>query len=356
MNTRTALITGVTGQDGSYLAESLLAKGYAVHGITRRTSAFSRDRIEQFREHGFDSGGSFELHYADLGDFASLSTVIAKTRPDELYNFAAQSHVGISFQQPEYTTDVVGLGVLRLLEAVRNHSPHTRFYQASTSDLFGAAEHSPQNENTPFRPLSPYAAAKAYAHWIVDTYRKAHGLFACNGILFNHESPRRGENFVTRKITLTLARIKAGLDETLHLGDLDAKRDWGYAADYMEAVWTMLRQDEPDDYVVATGRAHSVRQFVERAAGVAGFELEWEGAGLDEIGRDRPTGRIIVRVDPRYTRPVDVANLVGDATKARRQLGWRPAMSFDALVETMMLADLSALGLASPAPRELLAK
>ncbi len=346
MGNKVALITGVTGQDGSYLAEFLVEKGYEVHAIVRRTSAFNRNRVDNLRERARRRGYPFELHYGDLGDSSSLNRVIARTHPDELYNLAAQSHVSISFEQPEYTTDVVATGILRLLEALRSNGLSTRIYQASTSELFGKCEQSPQNEDTPFHPRSPYAVSKLYGYWIIRNYREAYGLHATNGILFNHESPRRGENFVTRKITMSLAQIKAGELDTLRLGNLAAKRDWGYAVEYVDAVWRMLQQDEPDDYVIATGEAHSVREFVERAAEVAGFRLEWEGTGNDEIARDARTGRVIVEIDPRYNRPAEVDALVGDASKARRKLNWEPHVKFHELVEIMMKADLKAHGLA----------
>ncbi|MEP0846359.1 MAG: GDP-mannose 4,6-dehydratase [Phycisphaerae bacterium] len=340
MSAKVALLTGVTGQDGSYLAELLVGKGYAVHALTRRTSSFNRARIEHLRERARRGGQVFELHYGDLADSSSLNAVIARTQPDELYNLAAQSHVAISFQQPEYTSDVNATGVLRLLEAARNIKPDVRFYQASTSELYGKAYESPQTERTPFHPRSPYAVSKLYAFWIVRHYREAYGMHASNGILFNHESPRRGENFVTRKITLTLAQIRAGKDDVLRLGNLDAKRDWGYAPDYVEAMWLMLQRPRPDDYVVATGEQHSVREFVQRAAQIAGFELAWEGTGEKEIGRDRRTGRTIVAVDPRYYRPAEVDSLVGDASKARAELDWQPRVRFERLVEIMMKSDL----------------
>ncbi len=345
MSAKTALITGVTGQDGSYLAELLVEKGYAVHAITRRTSSFNRSRIDDLRNRARTRSQVFELHYGDLADSSSLNAILAATRPDELYNLAAQSHVGISFQQPEYTTDVVATGVLRLMEAVRAQRLPTRFYQASTSELYGKVHETPQRESTPFHPRSPYGVAKLFAYWIVRNYREAYGLHASNGILFNHESPRRGENFVTRKITLTLAQIKAGREQELALGNLDARRDWGYAPDFVEAMWLMLQQPAPDDYVIATGEQHSVREFVQRAAEVAGFRLEWSGQDESEIARDRDTGRVLVRVDPRYYRPAEVDSLIGDSTLARHRLGWRPRVSFDQLVEIMMKADLAAAGL-----------
>ena len=337
-----ALITGITGQDGSYLAELLLAKGYDVHGLARRTSMFNRSRIERTREGARREGRVFELHYGDLGDSSSLNRVVADVRPDELYNLAAQSHVGVSFEQPEYTADVCATGVLRLLEAIRSNRLETRFYQASTSELFGRADGGTQDELTPFRPRSPYAIAKLYGHFIVGNYREGYGMHASAGILFNHESPRRGENFVTRKITLGLAKVRSGEAEDIALGNLDARRDWGHARDYVDLMWRMLQQDEPDDYVAATGRTHSVREFVELAAAAAGFDVAWDGEGLDELGRDRSTGKVIVRIDPRYFRPTEVGYLCGDASKAKRVLGWEPKTRFEALVEEMVSADLRA--------------
>jgi GDPmannose 4,6-dehydratase len=337
-----ALITGITGQDGSYLAELLLEKGYEVHGLARRTSLFNRSRIEDTRTRAEAEGKVLELHYGDLGDSSSLNRVIAMVRPDELYNLAAQSHVGVSFQQPEYTADVCATGVLRLLEGIRSNKLETRFYQASTSELFGKVHEVPQTESTPFYPRSPYAVAKLYGFWIVKNYRESYGLHASNGILFNHESPRRGENFVTRKITIGIAKVKEGLAGDLSLGNLDAQRDWGFARDYVDMMWRMLQQDEPDDYVAATGETHSVREFVEVAARVAGFEIEWEGEGVNEVGRDRVSGREIVRVNPKYYRPAEVELLIGDASKARDVLGWKPEVGFDQLVEMMVRSDLEA--------------
>lgn len=340
--TKVALITGVTGQDGSYLAEVLLEKGYQVHGIARRTSMFNRGRIEGLRrEVGNDR---FGLHYGDLGDSSSLHRVVSMVRPDEVYNLAAQSHVGISFEQPEYTTDVTGTGVLRLLEAIRSSKLESRFYQASTSELYGLVQETPQTETTPFYPRSPYAVAKLYGFCIVRNYREGYGMHASNGILFNHESPRRGENFVTRKITLSLARIRHGKQSTLRLGNMDAKRDWGFAKDYVEMMWMMLQQDEPDDYVVATGETHTVREFVERSATVAGFDIEWEGEGTDEKGRDRSTGKVVVEIDPKFYRPTEVDLLLGDPTKAKVKLGWEPQVKFAELAEMMMKADLELVG------------
>ncbi len=340
MDRRVAVITGITGQDGSYLAELLLEKGYEVHGIARRTSLFNRSRIEGTRDGALAKGQTYALHYGDLGDSSSLNRILAETRPTEVYNLAAQSHVAVSFEQPEYTADVDGTGVLRLLEGIRINRLDARFYQASTSELYGKVVETPQSETTPFHPRSPYAVAKMYGYWIVRNYRESYGMHASNGILFNHESERRGENFVTRKITLGLARVKLGLQERLSLGNLDAKRDWGHARDYVEAMWLMLQQDEPDDFVVATGETHSVREFVVASAAAAGMEIEWEGSGADEVGRDRATGEVIVDVDPRFYRPAEVDLLLGDPTKAKTKLGWMPRISFEALAELMMHADL----------------
>lgn len=335
-----ALVTGVTGQDGSYLAELLLEKGYDVHGIVRRTSAYNRQRIEATIDRARKNGQTYELHYGDLSDSSNLHQIIAKVQPDELYNLAAQSHVQVSFSTPEYTADVDGVGVLRLLEGIRNNKLPTRFYQASTSELYGKVHEIPQTETTPFHPRSPYGVAKLYGFWIVKHYREAYNMHASNGILFNHESPRRGENFITRKITLTLAKVKAGLLEKLSIGNMEAKRDWGYAPDYVEAMWLMLQQDAPDDYVVATGETHTVREFIELAAPYAGFEIEWEGEKEKEIGRDKKTGKIIVDVNPKFYRPAEVDILIGDPAKAKKQLDWTPRVTFPKLVEIMMKADL----------------
>ncbi|RME80935.1 MAG: GDP-mannose 4,6-dehydratase [Zetaproteobacteria bacterium] len=331
---RKALITGITGQDGAYLAELLLVKGYEVHGIRRRGSSANTWRIERFLGHP-----RFFLHYADMTDSGSLIRVLQESRPDEVYNLAAQSHVGISFQKPELTSEINAIGTLRLLEAIRvlGLEKRVRFYQASTSEMFGAAP-PPQNENTPFHPRSPYAVSKVFAHWITVNYREAYGLFACSGILFNHESPLRGENFVTRKITRTLARIKAGKEKVLRLGNLNAKRDWGHARDYVRAMWLMLQQDEPDDYVIATGEQHTVREFVELAAGMLGWAIRWEGEGVNEKGY-RQDGALLVEVDPRFFRPADVEDLRGDASKARKKLGWQPEYSFEDLVQEMVRTD-----------------
>ena len=339
--TKRALITGVTGQDGSYLAELLLAKGYDVHGIIRRTSMFNRQRIDEARAKATRAKQVYDLHYGDLGDSSSLNRIVAMTRPDEIYNLAAQSHVQVSFDSPEFTADVDGTGVLRLLEAVRSNKLESKIYQASTSELYGLVQETPQTERTPFYPRSPYGVAKLYAYWIVKNYREAYGMHASNGILFNHESPRRGENFVTRKITLSLARIKAGLQPTLRLGNLDAKRDWGFAGDYVEAMWLMLQQPDPDDFVIATGETRTVREFIDTAAPYAGFDIVWEGEGVREVGRDRATKRTIVEIDPKFFRPAEVDLLLGDPTKARQVLGWTPRVSFAELVRLMMEADLA---------------
>lgn len=344
-----ALITGVTGQDGSYLAELLLDKGYEVHGLVRRSSTFNRQRIESLRNHS-KATGKFQLHYGDMTDFANLNKLIAQIQPDEVYNLAAQSHVGISFDIPDYTAQVDAMGALRILEAIKNidRKINIRFYQASSSELYGKAMESPQKETTPFCPRSPYGVAKLYAHWITINYREAYGMFACSGILFNHESPRRGENFVTRKITLSLAQILKGQQEKLTLGNLDAKRDWGYAKDYVEGMWMMLQQDEPDDYVLATQEQHSVREFVELAFGYCGIELDWQGSGVDERGIDKSTGKVLIDVNPKYFRPTEVDNLMGDFTKARTQLGWSPKTSFKELVKMMVEHDLELAGLKRP--------
>lgn len=339
-----ALITGVTGQDGSYLAEFLLARGYEVHGVVRRTSHFNRSFIEKTRTDAQARGQVYELHYGDLEDSGSLHRIISTCKPHEVYNLAAQSHVRVSFDEPEHTADIDALGVLRLLEGIRQNSLDCRFYQASTSELYGKVVETPQSETTPFHPRSPYGVAKLYGFWIVKNYREAYGMHANNGILFNHESPRRGENFVTRKITYSLARIRAGLQETLKLGNLEAVRDWGYALDYIEAMWMMLQQDEPGDYVIATGEGHTVREFIEKAARIAGFDLAWEGQGVKEIGLDRKTGRKIVEINPKHFRPAEVDLLLGDPSKARKVLGWKPRVGFDQLVEIMMRADMELAG------------
>jgi len=337
-----ALITGVTGQDGSYLAEFLLAKGYEVHGLKRRTSLFNTDRIDHLFQDPHEKKLRFLLHHGDMTDSSSLQRVVEKVRPDEIYNLAAQSHVAVSFQEPEYTANSAGLGTLRLLETIRTLglSQKTRFYQASTSELFGKVRQTPQRETTPFYPRSPYGVAKLYAYWITVNYREAYGLYACNGILFNHESPRRGETFVTRKITRGLSRIKLGLEEKIWLGNLEAKRDWGHARDYVEMMWLMLQQKKPADYVIGTGRQNSVRQFVEAAARELDMPLVWKGKGAAERGVDPRTGKTIVALDPRYLRPTEVETLLGDAAKACRELGWKPRITFAQLVREMAQADL----------------
>jgi GDPmannose 4,6-dehydratase len=340
--TKTALITGITGQDGAYLAEFLLGKGYAVHGIKRRTSLFNTDRIDHLYQDPHEKGRRFVLHYGDMTDSSSMVRIVQQVRPDEIYNLAAQSHVAVSFEEPEYTADSDALGALRLLEAIRilGMEKRTRFYQASTSELYGKARETPQNERTPFYPRSPYAVAKLYAYWITVNYREAYGMFACNGILFNHESPVRGETFVTRKITRALARIKLGLQDRLYLGNLDARRDWGHARDFVAAQWLMLQQKKPEDFVIATGQQHSVRDFVEAAAAELDISIRWRGVGARKRGYDA-SGRCIVAVDPRYFRPTEVDSLLGDASKARRKLGWRPRVGFRELVAEMVREDLT---------------
>jgi GDPmannose 4,6-dehydratase len=342
MARKTALVTGVTGQDGAYLAELLLNKGYAVHGIKRRTSLFNTDRIDHLYHDLHDKGFDFTLHHGDLTDSSSLTRIIQEVQPDEIYNLAAQSHVAVSFEEPEYTANSDGLGALRLLEAIRilGLQKKTRFYQASTSELYGLVQETPQKETTPFYPRSPYAVAKLYAYWIVVNYREAYGLYACNGILFNHESPIRGETFVTRKITRALARIKLGLQNKLYLGNMNALRDWGHARDYVQAQWLMLQQDQPEDFVIATGEQHSVREFVDLAAKNLDIRIEWRGTGVDEKGYDAATGQSIVEVDPRYFRPTEVETLLGDASKARNKLGWSAQTSFAELVAEMTDEDL----------------
>jgi len=338
-----ALITGVTGQDGAYLAELLLEKGYEVHGIKRRTSLINTDRIDHLYEDPHAGERRFILHYGDMTDSLSLLHVIQKVQPDEIYNLAAQSHVAVSFEEPEFTANADGVGALRVLEAIRilGLEKKSRFYQASTSELYGLVQEVPQKESTPFYPRSPYAVAKLYAYWITVNYREAYGIYACNGILFNHESPLRGETFVTRKITRALARIKLGLQECLYLGNLSALRDWGHAKDYVQMQWLMLQQDKPEDYVIATGVQHSVREFVDAAARELGMELRWAGQGVQEHALDAK-GRKVVAVDPRYFRPTEVETLLGDASKARRQLGWTPTIGFAELVAEMVRADLTA--------------
>jgi GDPmannose 4,6-dehydratase len=342
MSHKKALITGITGQDGAYLAEFLLAKGYEVHGIKRRTSLFNTDRIDHLFHDVHEGKTRFFLHHGDMTDSSSLIHIIEKVRPDEIYNLAAQSHVAVSFEEPEYTANSDALGVLRILEAIRilGLTQTTRFYQASTSELYGLVQEIPQKETTPFYPRSPYAAAKLYGYWITVNYREAYGIYACNGILFNHESPIRGETFVTRKITRALARIKLGLQKCLYLGNLSARRDWGHARDYVEAMWLMLQQAEPEDFVIATGEQYSVRDFVNAAAAELGMTIRWEGEGVDEVGYW--DDRAVVRVDPRYFRPTEVETLLGDASKAKAKLGWTPKVTFADLVAEMVREDLKA--------------
>ncbi len=336
-----ALITGVTGQDGAYLAEFLLAKGYEVHGIKRRTSLFNTARIDHIYEDPHIEHRNFILHYGDMTDSSSLIHIVQKVQPDEIYNLAAQSHVQVSFEEPEYTANSDALGVLRLLEAIRilGLEKKTKFYQASTSELYGLVQEIPQRETTPFYPRSPYAVAKLYGYWIVVNYREAYGMYACNGILFNHESPLRGETFVTRKITRGLARIKVGLQDNLFMGNIDAKRDWGHARDYIEMQWLMLQQEKPQDFVIATGQQYSVREFINRCAALLELDLTWQGSGVEEKAVDG-TGKVIVAIDPRYFRPTEVETLLGDPSKAQRELGWTPRTSFDDLVKEMVQADL----------------
>jgi GDPmannose 4,6-dehydratase len=342
--TKTALITGITGQDGAYLAELLLEKGYNVHGIKRRASSFNTDRIDHLYRDPHESNVRLKLHYGDLTDATNLIRVVQEVQPDEIYNLAAQSHVAVSFETPEYTANSDALGTLRILEAIRilGLEKKTRFYQASTSEMYGKVIETPQKETTPFYPRSPYGAAKVYGYWITVNYREAYGLYACNGILFNHESPIRGETFVTRKITRGLARICEGLQECLYLGNLDAKRDWGHARDYVLAQWLILQQAQPEDFVIASGEQHSVRDFVVASAAELGMHLEWRGTGVAEEGVDVTSGRAIVKIDARYFRPTEVETLLGDASKARRQLGWAPKISFLGLVKEMVAADLDA--------------
>ena len=339
---KSALITGVTGQDGSYLAELLLEKGYVVHGVKRRASSFNTERIDHLYVDPHEGAPSFFLHYGDLTDATNIIRIVQETQPDEIYNLAAQSHVQVSFETPEYTANADALGTLRLLEAIRilNLAERTRFYQASTSELYGIAEETPQRETTPFRPRSPYAAAKLYAYWMTVNYREAYGFHASNGILFNHEGPRRGETFVTRKITRAVASIAKGKQSHLYLGNLDAKRDWGHAKDYARGMWMMLQQTEPDDFVLATGESHSVREFVEHAFAHIGRSILWRGRGIDEVGHDAKSSEILVKIDPRYFRPTEVEALCGDASKAHQRLGWRPAVTFQDLVREMVDEDL----------------
>jgi len=342
---KVALITGITGQDGSYLADFLLEKGYEVHGVKRRSSSFNTDRVNHLYVDLHDPSNKFFLHYADLSDSSSMLHLIQKVQPDEVYNLAAQSHVKVSFDMPEYTSDIDALGALRILEAIRslNLAKKVKFYQASSSEMYGKVHEIPQKETTPFYPRSPYGAAKVYAYWITVNYRESYDIFACNGILFNHESPRRGETFVTRKITRAVAQRALGDNNILYLGNLDACRDWGYAKDYVEAMWLMLQQEKPDDYVIATGETHSVREFVECAYAEIGKNIVWVGTGLHETGIDSATGEIVVKIDARYFRPAEVDYLIGDATKAKNSMGWTPKTTFKELVKIMVHADIKEL-------------
>jgi GDPmannose 4,6-dehydratase len=343
MENKIALITGITGQDGAYLAEFLLDKGYEVHGIKRRSSSFNTDRIDHLYQDPHEADRKFVLHYGDLADSMSLVRIIQEIQPDEIYNLGAQSHVAVSFESPEYTADTVGLGALRILDAIRisGLEKKTRYYQASTSELYGNVQEVPQKETTPFYPRSPYAAAKLYAYWITVNYREAYGMYACNGILFNHESPVRGETFVTRKITRALARISLGMQEIVYLGNMNAKRDWGHAKDYVEMQWLMLQQDEPDDFCIATGVQFSVRDFVNFAWGHLGKTIRWEGVGINEKGYDSETGNLIIAVDKRYFRPTEVETLIGDPSKAKEKLGWEPKITLKEMVHEMMENDIS---------------
>lgn len=338
-----ALITGVTGQDGSYLAEFLLDKGYEVHGTIRRGSTFNTQRIDHIYQGPQDDDLPFELHYGEMTDASNLSRLVEKIEPDEIYNLAAQSNVAVSFEQPEYTTDTNALGTLRLLDAIRETNINTQFYHASTSELYGGQTGEPLNEQSPFHPRSPYACSKLYAHWITKNYREAYDIHAANGILFNHESPRRGKRFVTRKISRAVALIQSDLQDRLYLGNLDAKRDWGYAPEYIEGIWKILQQPEPGDYVLATGETHSVREFVEEAFKQINISIEWDGSGVDEQGIDRGTGRVLVEIDPQYFRPSEVDTLIGDPSKAKRELGWEAETSFDTLVAEMVQNDIETL-------------
>ena len=338
-----ALITGITGQDGSYLAELLLDKGYEVHGIVRRSSSFNTSRIDHLYKDQHEENVKMFLHFGDLADSSILNRIIEKVHPDEIYNLGAQSHVQVSFEVPEYSADVDALGTLRLLDAIRETGINCRFYQASTSELYGKVQEVPQTETTPFYPRSPYAVAKQYGFWIVKNYRESYGLHASNGILFNHESPRRGETFVTRKITMAVARISRGLQDCLYMGNIEAFRDWGFAPDYVQMMWMMLQQDTPDDYVVATNEMHTVREFIEKSFGHVGIEIGWEGEGVDEVGKNKATDDIVVRMDKRYYRPCEVEQLLGSPAKAKAQLGWEPTVKFEELVKIMTDGDLKIL-------------
>ncbi len=343
MSKNCAFITGITGQDGSYLSELLLSKGYEVHGLIRRASTFNTRRIDHLYQDPHEQEVRFFLHYGDLTDSSNLNRLLEKIAPTEIYNLGAQSHVKVSFEVPEYTVDADGVGVLRLLDAIRDTGLPARFYQASTSEMFGKVQEVPQSESTPFYPRSPYAAAKLYAYWITRNYRESYNLHASNGILFNHESPRRGETFVTRKISMAVARIHRGLQDCLYLGNIDALRDWGYAPEYVEAMWLMLQQEKPDDYVVATGEMHSVREFVEHAFATVGRTIAWQGKEQDEVGIDTSSGKTVVRIDPNYFRPAEVEQLLGNPAKAKRQLGWSPKVTFAELVQIMTKADLDSI-------------
>jgi GDPmannose 4,6-dehydratase len=341
---KVALITGITGQDGSYLAELLLEKGYEVHGLVRRVSTFNRERIEHLFQDPHEKKHDISLHYGDITDSGSLHSVIRITKPDEVYHLGAQSHVRVSFDMPEFTGDVTGVGTTKLLEAIRQENPKTKFYQASSSEMFGLVQEVPQKETTPFYPRSPYGAAKVYAYWMTVNYRESYDMFACNGILFNHESPRRGESFVTRKITIGLASILSGKMEKLYMGNLDAKRDWGYAKDYVEGMWLMLQQDKPDDYVLATNETHTVREFIEESFRIAHIDLIWDGEGVNEKGIDKKSGKVLIEIDPRYFRPAEVELLIGDYSKMKTTTGWVPQTTFKELAKIMTEADLEKFG------------
>ena len=337
--TKKAFITGITGQDGSYLAEFLLAKGYEVHGIIRRASTFNTHRIDHIYQDRHKSGVKLFLYYGDLTDSSNINRMLEKINPDEIYNLAAQSHVQVSFEVPEYTAEADAIGTLRIIDAIKDTGIKTRFYQASTSELYGKVQEVPQSETTPFYPRSPYAAAKLYAYWIVKNYREAYNLHASNGILFNHESPRRGETFVTRKITMAVSKIKAGLQDCLFMGNIDAKRDWGYAPDFVEAMWMMLQQDKPDDYVIATGEMHTVREFIEKSFSYLDINIDWDGKEEKEIGIDKNTGKTIIKIDPKYYRPTEVEQLLGNPSKAKKNFNWEPKVKFEKLVDIMTEAD-----------------
>jgi GDPmannose 4,6-dehydratase len=341
--TKKAFITGITGQDGSYLAEFLLEKGYEVHGIIRRASTFNTHRIDHIYQDRHKSGVKLFLYYGDLTDTSNINRMLEKIQPDEIYNLAAQSHVQVSFEVPEYTAEADAIGTLRIIDAIKDTGINSKFYQASTSELYGKVQEVPQSETTPFYPRSPYAAAKLYAYWIVKNYREAYNLHASNGILFNHESPRRGETFVTRKITMAAARIKAGLQDCLYMGNIDARRDWGYAPDFVEAMWLMLQQEQPEDYVIATGEMHTVREFIEKSFAYLGITIEWEEKEEKEIGIDNATGNTIIRIDPKYYRPTEVEQLLGNPAKAKKNLNWEPKIKFEQLVEIMTEADYNSI-------------